>query len=116
MSSLDTTTLFWQTLLNYYDSKGIPSMNPQTTQLYTPRLQLSGLVVSTGETLRFALRGETITEMLEDYGLEEIVYQLLKPWQATFTDNAEVWTIYAGPYIERGEILAILENCKTLEK
>lgn len=83
--------------------------------LYTPKLELSGLVIETGETLRFAFRGETITEILEEYSLDDLL-GLMDPWQVTFTDNAEVWTIYAGPYIEKNEILPLLENCKTLEK
>lgn len=84
------------------------------TQLHTPKLELSGLTDVTGEVLRFAFRGETISEMLKDYTLDEI-RGLMDTWQATF-ENAEVWRIYAGPYITRDEILPLLLNCKTLEK
>lgn len=85
------------------------------TQLYTPKLELSGLTDATGEVLRFAFRGETITDVLEDYDLDTL-RSLMDPWQATFTDSAEVWTILAGPYIEREEILPLLPNCKKLER
>lgn len=84
------------------------------TQLYTPKLELSGLIDATGEVLRFAFRGETISDMLKDYTLDEI-RGLMDTWQATF-ENAEMWHIYAGPYITREEILPLLPNCKTLEK
>jgi hypothetical protein len=83
-------------------------------QLYTPSLQLSGLVTPTGEILHFAFRGETITEMLKDYTLEEIESILVK-WQAIF-ENGQCQQIYAGPSIERKEILPLLPNCKTLER
>lgn len=83
------------------------------TQLHTPKLELSGLVTPTGEVLHFAFRGETISGVLEDCDLDTL-RGLMDPWQATFTDSAEVWTILAGPYIERGEILALLASCKTL--
>jgi hypothetical protein len=83
-------------------------------QLYTPSLELSGLTIETGETLHFAFRGETITEMLKDYSLEEVEAILVK-WQAIFEDG-RCQQIYAGPSIERKEILPLLPNCKTLEK
>lgn len=118
---------FWQALTPYLNSLDFsylaeaPTPGPQVrkesktmiTQLHTPKLQLSGLVTPAG-VLRFAFRGETITEALADYTLEELL-ELMRPWQATF-ESGESQTIYTGPVIERAELLAILPNCKTLEK
>jgi hypothetical protein len=87
----------------------------KTSQLPTPKLELSGLTDETGEVLRFAFRGETIEEVLKDYSLDEL-RSLMAQWVAKFENSGESWTIYTGPYIEAHEIRAILPECKFLEK